>query len=351
MAVKAYPHQKFALSAKNHRNLSPGGVGIVDPGDLAASAGSGYASNITAGRCRMRSNVGGIYTGGIYEVLNDATLALTHSNPGGSARIDQIVARISDIADLGSGSDLAELAIVTGTASGGTLDNRTGATALAANEILLWDVLVPNGAGSAASFTYRDRRPYAIPGVVPKALSGGTFDAVCFDPVGKGIESDASIAVAAVNYQAAHLMFLPAAITATKIRFAYKQGSTAATGNYIVSIYDASGRLIVSSSSTAFTGAGGSFQAVSLTISSTRFEAGLYYVHIGTTIATASSAVYFSGVAVGSAASAFGPVALGIAKHVSSGGVTPPTTLLSMTDSSTAQPPAIAVPIVELATA
>lgn len=350
MAIKGYPHQKFGTSARTHRNLSGDGVGVVEPGDLVASAGTGYASALTSGRVRMRPNQAGTYKG-IYEVWNDAALSLTHTSPGANPRVDQIVARINDIADLGSGSDLATIAIVDGTATvGATLDNRTGVTALAANEILLWDVLVPNGAGSAAAFTYRDRRAFGSQSIIPRALSGGTFDAVLLDPVGLPVERGTTIPVAATNFQGAVRCYLDAPITATKIRFTYVQGATAATGNFIVSIYDASGRLVVSTSSTAFAGAANSLQQQSLTIASTRFEAGVYYVHIGTTIATASSSVLFTGVIVD--ATNIPPSPIGLTKFSTTGGVTPPTTLLSMSDLATALGSAtMAVPLVELATA
>lgn len=350
MAIKGYPHQKFALSARNHRNLNDNSIGVVEPGDLIASAGAGYASALTSGRVRMRPNQAGVYKG-VYEVWNDAALSLTHTNPAGNPRIDQIVARVSDIADLGSGSDLATIAIVDGTATvGATLDNRNGATALAANEILLWDVLVPNGAASAASFTYRDRRAFGSLSVIPRAVNGTTFDAVLLDPVGMAVERGALIPVAAVNYQGACRVYLDTPITATKIRFSYVQGGTAATGNFVVSIYDASGRLVVSTSSTAFAGTANTLQAQSLTIASTRFEAGIYYVHIGTTIATASSSVLFNGVIV--AAASIPPPPVGNAKYSTTGGVTPPATLLSMTDFGSALAGAtMSVPLVELATA
>lgn len=352
MTILAAPLQANGMTARQLRQMVElaGGVGVANPGDLQCSAGTGIQTNVTAGRARLRPYDGSVYRG-IYDVWNDATFAITHNAADGTnPRIDQIVATVKDNTELASGANLGTLEVVTGTATGGaSLDNRTGAAALGINQLLLYDVLVPAGAGSAASYTYRDRRPYANSGAIPRAMSAGLtapYDAVAMQALGPSVTA-AQIAVAAVNYQGAVRMFLPSAITATRIRFSYTQGPTAATGNFIIAIYDASGRLIVSSSSTAFSGAANTLQQQSLTIASTRFEPGVYYVLMGTTIATASSTVIFNGCYAGMASSAMPPI--GQAKYATSGGVTAPTTLLSMTDAAvTLAAQFIAVPIITL---
>ena len=350
MPVDVYPAQALGMSARELRQFAAEmGVGIMEHGDLATAwSGAGFVSTVQAGRVKMQPLVGGVPKGK-FEVWNETSLGLTHSNPDGTnPRIDQVVARAGDVPDLGASGNLGEIAIRSGTASGGaTLDNRTGAASLAFNEMLLYDVLVPAGAASGATFSYRDRRAYGKP-IIPAALVGSAFESaspVFIDNVESLITG--AIAVAATNYQAAGAIWLPNAVTATKIRWMYQQGGTAATGNYKIGIYDASGRKIVETSSTAFTGAANSTQIRSETITSTRFEAGVYYVVIGTTIATASSSVNFNGVPTNTRRGRQGTMF-----YSTTGGVTLPTTLLSMTDAfQTVSGQACSVPTIVLATA
>lgn len=349
MPVDIYPAQALGMTARQLRNFAANlGVGVMDLGDLqTAWSGAGFASTVQAGRVKMQPLVAGVPKG-IFEVWNESALGLTHNNPDGTnPRLDQIVARAGDVPDLGASGNLGEIAIRTGTATGGaTLDNRTGAATLAFNELLLYDVLVPAGAANGSTFSYRDRRPYGKP-IIPRALTGGSPFDTASPQFLEAIESlqGTAIAVAATNYQSAAAVWLPNAITATKIRWSYQQGATAATGNYNIGIYDASGRKIVETGSVAFAGAANSTQLRTETISSTRFEAGVYYVVIGTTIATASSSVAFNGVPINTRRGRQGAV-----WYSTTGGVTLPTTILSFTDAfQTVSGQACAVPTVVLA--
>src|SRR5262249_38110067 len=93
--------------------------------------------------------------------------------------------------------------------------------------------------------------------------------------------------------QAAALVSVPRRIkAATRIRWKYLHDNVnAATGNYVLSLYDASGRKIVDPGSVAVTGAASSVQVRSETITATDFEPGVYYLLIGSTL-TAGLAYY-----------------------------------------------------------
>ncbi len=99
---------------------------------------------------------------GLYSVVNDATIAnavtLAAADPT-NPRLDQIVLRVRDSADLATGADDALIEVVTGTATGGaTLLNRTGAAALGNDRLRLADVLVPATATNLVGANVRDRR-------------------------------------------------------------------------------------------------------------------------------------------------------------------------------------------------
>lgn len=331
MAVVGYPISRAGITRRGLRNLAESnGIGVVDIGDLVCVAGSGLATNVASGRTRLRPSQSGVYKG-VYEVWNDSTFAITHAAGGANPRIDSIVARINDIDDLGNSTTSGQLDVLAGTAtSGATLDNRSGAATPSANEQVLYDVLVPAAAASSASFTYRDRRAYANP-VIPRSMSSYDGVAMAYQHEQTG---SVSIAVAATNYQGASLAYLSRPITATRLRWTYSQGSTAATGNYVIAIYDASGRRIVDTGSIAFTGASNTRQPRAETISSTRFEPGPYYVLIGTTIATGGSSVSFTGAIFGSFTGNAPPPFPGVSFFSTTGGITPPTTLAAMTDSA-----------------
>lgn len=94
-------------------------------------------------------------------------------------RVDQVILEVLDNVHDASGSSLARLRIVDGTAtSGATLDNRLGATALPSNAIRLCDMLVDaNGSGTVtmSNSKIRDRRPWARGAKYSVARTSGDY--------------------------------------------------------------------------------------------------------------------------------------------------------------------------------
>lgn len=93
-------------------------------------------------------------------------------------RIDMVVVQVLDATHDGGTGNKAQLQYVAGTASSGaTLDNRTGAPALAPSALRLAEVLVPAASSSVLQARIRDYRPFAIDphliGQVAFFLSGG----------------------------------------------------------------------------------------------------------------------------------------------------------------------------------
>lgn len=117
---------------------------------------------------------------GTYRTFNDAPLVRTHDAAVTFPRLDQLVVRVYDSTELGSGAlDYGDIEIVKGTeANGATVINRTGAVpdvSLPANCIRIADVLVPVGASPVIpSANIVDRRPFA--GLKP---GGATPVGVC----------------------------------------------------------------------------------------------------------------------------------------------------------------------------
>jgi hypothetical protein len=287
----------------------------------------------------------------VYLVNNVGAALVTHNTPDATnPRIDQVYTKIYDSTDGGDLSDQVAAIVVTGVPTGGaTLDNRTGAGAVPANALLLADVLVPAAAGSAASFTYRDRRQYAVRGVVPNARGSITTEQVMLEAAPPLTTNQAFNGSA--SSQRACLCFLSRRIVgATVMRWEYTQGSgTAITGNYSLAIFDSSGRLIVQTAATSFVGIINSQQNRNETIAATTLEAGLYYVGMG-----------YQGTNVGTMSFlAVGPLATGqVCAHPNaclvsgSGGTTFPNTLLAYTETRGVNPTdSLSVPLISLATA
>lgn len=270
------------------------------------------------------------------------------ANDPTNARIDQVFLRILDQQHDGGGSNLLQIQVVDGTATGGaTLDNRTGVGAVPANSILLADVLMPGGGASQVlTANIRDRRPRClrwdsgIAGSTPLTVPTSQFD---FAP---GIrKDDFTLTTMPTLAQAAVQVYLPNRIAAaTRIRWTYKQGGTAAIGNYVIGIYDSSGRLVRDTGTVAYTGALGTFQNRSETITAATFEPGIYYVLFGHNFsagsATAISAFYVATAGTTAVASQF--VASG------TGSATAPTTILGFTDLLVGNAAAFAVPHIAL---
>jgi hypothetical protein len=286
--------------------------------------------------------------------LNEAVTANSSGNP----RLDMVVLEVLDAQHSGS-SNLARIRVVAGTPNAAaTLDTRTGAATLPDNCLHLADVIVANGAASIATADIRDRRPRCIRGDAPfPGWSGGVpGDVVGMEPHQLHVVSHFANVTHNTDdgRQVAALMYLPRRIvSATRIRWRYVQGGTANTGNYVIAIYDASGRLIVDTGSVAFTGAANTLQARTETITATTFDAGAYFVLFGCNTATAGGSSNFIGVLAGvettmASTASLGAVAPNILGGRTSGDITPPTTLTSMGGDLYAQAIAFAAPDVPL---
>jgi hypothetical protein len=138
--------------------IAPAG-GIVQSGDLAVTQQSSPNMTIAVGAGRIwvpgtslaTVNPGGgaYYPQGLYYTENDAavTLAISAANVT-NPRIDMVICQIQDTA-YGAGTNLAQLAVVTGTATAGaTLANLSGVGALPASSLVLANVLVPANAST-----------------------------------------------------------------------------------------------------------------------------------------------------------------------------------------------------------
>lgn len=277
--------------------------------------------------------------GGLYRAdFNSATptnLDVAAADPT-NPRIDQVYLCIEDSQETGA-NNRCTVRMVTGTATGGaTLDNRTGVGAAPAgmSSFLLADVLVAAAAASIANAVIRDRRPFAVLGAIPPTFTG--LDVVVFQPsagLATGLATIQTTASADAK-QAAALMYLPRRIVgATKIRFKYAQGSTANAANYNIGIYDASGRQIVTTGATAYTGTASQVQTASLTITTTTFDAGYYWIWLGNAAGTGSASVTANGVA--GTGTGPGPMTPNLYATAASGGTTAPTTILALTDFNT----------------
>jgi hypothetical protein len=293
---------------------------------------------------------------GLYKIpphastINETITTANATNP----RIDQVVLEVLDNQHDASGSNLARVRVIAGTASAGaTLDNRTGAAALPSSALLLADVLVAANDTSISDSEIRDRRSFSVPGAIPSP--GTDIDMVGLQPhpsipLEHNAPSYGALApVASGNdlQQGAYLAFLPRRIvSATRIRWQYRQdGTTALAGNYVIGIYDASGRKVIDTGSVALTGATSSLQARSETITATTFEPGWYYVLFGLD-STAGNSINFHGVNFrASCDRVSGP---NLAFRSASGGVTAPTTILGFTDYWGADIAQIGVPVVSL---
>lgn len=164
-------NQNLGSTAKSMRQLlhtlqvASSGYGVATPTDLLAAAGTGLTSTIASGKAFIPSSVDA--PTGYYHAINNAPLVVTHvtadvTNP----RIDSIFIKEFDSADGGDapGSDGVQSILVNGIATpGATLTNLFGIGSAPLNALLLAYVLVPAGAGTAASFTYSDRRPLILP--------------------------------------------------------------------------------------------------------------------------------------------------------------------------------------------
>lgn len=197
--------------------------------------------------------------------------------------------------------DLAtpQVLIVKGTpTAGATLQTRTGAPAVPAGRILLGDLLVAAGATTILTAQIGDRRAFPLAGVNPGPFSTNGADIVVPENIG-GLPMVTTGIVAGTNDNraSAMLVWLPRRILANRIRWRYRQGTTAATSNYQWVLFDASGRLILASALTAFAGlaSAGVPANVPFVSGPVQLEAGAYYLGFQVAALTASSAPTYLG--------------------------------------------------------
>lgn len=160
--------QKKGIPAKFDRQLLEE---FFSPGVASASAmvvtstGGARSVTISKGACYVPGSQN--TDQGTYRVFNDNALARTHDPAVTFPRLDQLVVRVYDSTELGSGAlDYGDIEIVKGTeANGATAIGRQGAvpdSGLPANTVRIADVLVPIGASPVIpSANIIDRRPLA----------------------------------------------------------------------------------------------------------------------------------------------------------------------------------------------
>lgn len=145
--------------------LNSEGVANYATDMVVTPAGTGLRVDIAAGAAWVKGDSGTPAMGisqGLFSVVNDAAVTNAVTLPTAdptNPRLDQIVLKVRDSADLGSGADDALFEYVQGTPTGGaTLSNRNGAAALGNDRLLLADVLVPATATNLTAANVRDRR-------------------------------------------------------------------------------------------------------------------------------------------------------------------------------------------------
>lgn len=145
--------------------LNSEGVANYGTDFVVTPAATGLRVDIAAGAAWVKGDSGTPGMGisqGLFSVVNDAAVTNAVTLPTAdptNPRIDQIVLKVRDSADLGSGADDAIFDYVQGTATAGaTLLNRTGAAAIPNDCLLLADVLVPAAATNLVAANVRDRR-------------------------------------------------------------------------------------------------------------------------------------------------------------------------------------------------
>lgn len=213
-------------------------------------------------------------------------------------RVDRVISLASTSVD----DPTPQFQVLTGTpAAGASADTLTGAQAIPAGAELLVDINVAANATGITTTNIRDRRRYATRSVPQVVAAGSTGrEEVCFVPPANLIEALQTLTPTTHdNQQVACLVDLPTRIVgATRIRWRYQQGATAATSNYNIAICDPSGRPIVSPGAVAFTGAANAVVEAALTIAATTFEAGSYILLIGFAPITAASGVTYFGTTI-----------------------------------------------------
>jgi hypothetical protein len=281
----AYDYEAFRVKQRGAgANMS------VDVG-LAATEQNGWLRDAALGIWRYQYNGAQINT------------AIPSSDPS-NPRVD----RVCLLTPASSDSIVPQVVVLAGTpTTSATLDNLAGAQAVPAGYELLADVLVGAGAGSIVTASIRDRR--RVGGVLggaggpspyfsTQSAAGTGRDEVFLVPhQSLGVAAQSLVPTTHDNFQGAYAAFLPRKIVgATRLRWKYAQGATPATTNYVIGLYDASGRALAASAATAFAGAANSFNERAETITAQTFEPGWYLVFLGVAALTAASAVSFTGI-------------------------------------------------------
>ncbi|HWK28088.1 MAG TPA: hypothetical protein VNS09_16100 [Solirubrobacter sp.] len=186
-AAPGYDAQDFRRLAT--ASLQEGVMGASSFEVVQRSAGATLSVDVKANVADAASGVAALVQGdavagqSLYpvaphsSVINEAIA----SNSSGNPRIDQVVLEVLDDVHDASGSNIARVRVIAGTASSGaTLNNRTGAASLPGSCIRLADVLVANGASSITNSQIRDRRTWACGAycrIIRNANGAGSSDA------------------------------------------------------------------------------------------------------------------------------------------------------------------------------
>lgn len=160
LQVKTYSAKALRAMLMD-RSIQSGVYGAGDIMPTQRLAGATMSVDVAAGSAWVLGTTSSRQ--GAYHAYNDAPLNVSiASNASGNPRIDQVVLHVYDSIDGAAASDTAAIEVIQGVATAGaTLANRTGASALPANCLLLADVLVANGAASITNSVIRDRRQWA----------------------------------------------------------------------------------------------------------------------------------------------------------------------------------------------
>jgi hypothetical protein len=336
------------------------GPGVFGRGAFRGSFSAGMTFNFTPGDAAVKSAA--VSRDGLYRVYHDGStqLSVTLDNGDANPRIDQVVLRVYDsFIDL-SGFDKCEIEVVKGTpAASADLDANRGLSAAnlatltgAKSTLLLADVLVDASAVASSAAKIRDRRAYGWRGIYPPIFTD--IDQVAVElphTVYRG-----TFTIDGTGHNGRHtamLCYVPRRIVgATRIRWGYRQNATTAlTGNYVWSIFDASGRTIVSTATTAFTGAAGSTQRRADTITATTLERGYYwFLFAANGLNGAGSALCTGGSTDTGATGTDGRLAPFVNEVVQAqpNNLTIPTTILAYVDAATAQGQHLGVPVCSL---
>lgn len=337
------------------RLVGPGVAGYEDFRVKQRSFGAAAFADVGLGSTLQACYVAADGAAGIqcYEYSGAQLVATAGSADPTNPRIDCVVAEAPTSPD-----DLGpRITWVQGVATAGaTLLNRNGAPAISATRILLADVLRPAGVDNVTTANIQDRRLRSTL-ALPFTNLGTGRDEVPFDPGISQLTLTGGGAALSVgvndNRIGVCLMALRRRIVgATRLRWKYRQGGTAVATNYTFYIFDASGRVIATTTTAAFTGALNTYQVRAETFASAPangiFEEGLYFVAFApATMTAASSATYLAAVIATSNGSPGGAqntafVIAGVAAPVNLTGFTD----LGLATADTAAPP---VPLVTLA--